>query len=148
MVNRIVGDFLKMVELTHQSVIFHMTQHMESPQRTHNDPYLTYIYDENGLTQESKDLLYEGLTNGIQWYMEHTGLIDYYPPHSSNNTRPPEDEELIKMIADTLHPLIVKAVTDYNEDEGWTRDTLYTGKFLRESQDDPPSTDYINKKNI
>ena len=133
MVNRIVGDFLKMVELTHQSVIFHMTQHMESPQQTHNDPYLTYIYDENGLTQESKDLLYEGLTNGIQWYMEHTGLIDYHPPHSSNNTRPPEDEELIKMIADTLHPLIVKAVTDYNEDEGWTRDTLYTGKFLRES---------------
>ena len=136
MVNRVVGDFLKMVELTHQSVIFHMTQHMESPQRTHNDPYLTYIYDENGLTQESKDLLYEGLTNGIQWYMEHTGLIDYRPPHSSNDTRPPEDVELIKMIADTLHPLIVKAVTDYNEDEGWTRDTLYSGKFLRESKGD------------
>ena len=135
MVNKIVGDFLKMVELTHQSVIFHLTQHMESPQRTHNDPYLTYIYDENGLTQESKDLLYEGLTNGIQWYMEHTGLIDYYPPHSTNNTRPPEDKELIKMIADTLHPIIINAVTDYNEDEGWTMDTLYDGKYLAESID-------------
>jgi len=136
MVNRIVGDFLKMVELTHQSIIFHMAQYVESPfQQNYNDPYLTYIYDENGLTQESKDLLYEGLTNGIQWYMEHTGLIDYHPPHSSNNTRPPEDEELIKMIVDTLHPLIIKEVTDYNEDEGWTRDTLYTGKFLRESTD-------------
>ena len=141
MVNKIVGDFLKMVELTHQSVIFHMTQHMESPQRTHNDPYLTYIYDENGLTQESKDLLYEGLTNGIQWYMEHTGLIDYHPPHGID-TRPSEDKELIKMIADTLHPLIIKAVTDYNEDEGWTRDTLYTGKFLRESMD--KQEQYVN----
>jgi len=142
MVNRIVGDFLKMVELTHQSVIFHMSQHVESPYRqNYNDPYLTYIYDENGLTQESKDLLYEGLTNGIQWYMEHTGLIDYYP-HSTNNNRPPEDEELINMIADTLHPIIVKAVTDYNEDEGWTRDTLYTGKFLRESTD--KQEQYIN----
>ena len=142
MVNKIVGDFLKMVELTHQSVIFHMTQHMESPQRTHNDPYLTYIYDENGLTQESKDLLYEGLTNGIQWYMEHTGLIDYYPPHSTNNVRPPEDKELIKMIADTLHPIIINAVTDYNEDEGWTMDTLYDGKFLAESID--KQEQYIN----
>ena len=142
MVNKIVGDFLKMVELTHQSVIFHLTQHMESPQRTHNDPYLTYIYDENGLTQESKDLLYEGLTNGIQWYMEHTGLIDYYPPHSTNNTRPSEDKELIKMIADTLHPLIIKAIIDYNEDEGWTMDTLYDGKFLAESKNNQEK--YIN----
>jgi hypothetical protein len=143
MVNRVVGDFLKMIELTHQSVIFHMSQHVESPYRpNYNDPYLTYIYDENGLTKDSIDLLYEGLTNGVQWYMEKTGLIDYYPPHSTNNTRPPEDEELIKMIVDTLYPIVIKGVTDYNEDEGWTMDNLYDGKFLAESTDKQEK--YIN----
>ena len=28
------------------------------------------------------------------------------------------------MVVDTLHPIIVKGIVDYNEDEEWTMDTL------------------------
>ena len=48
-------------------------------------------------------------------------------------TRPSEDKELMKMIVDTLYPLVIKEIIDYNEDEDWTSDTLYDSKFLAES---------------
>jgi len=133
MVNRIVDDFLKMTEIFGESIKFHMRQHIINNLRRHRDPYLIYVYDENGLSKESKDLLYEGLTNGVQWYMEQTGLINYHNQH--DNTRPPEDVELLKMVIDTLYPIIVKGIVDYNEDEEWTMDTLNDSKFLGESTD-------------
>jgi len=140
MVNRIVDDFLKMTEIMDESIKFHMKQHIINNLRRHRDPYLIYVYDENGLSKESKDLLYEGLTNGVQWYMEQTGLINYHHPHA--NTRPPEDVELLKMVVDTLYPIIVKGIVDYNEDEEWTMDTLNDSKFLGESTD--KQVQYVN----
>jgi|TARA_R110000772_G_scaffold59326_3_gene134339 hypothetical protein len=140
MVNRIVDDFLKMTEIFGESIKFHMRQHIINNLRRHRDPYLIYVYDENGLSKESKDLLYEGLTNGVQWYMEQTGLINYHNQH--DNTRPPEDVELLKMVVDTLYPIIVKGIVDYNEDEEWTMDTLNDSKFLGESTD--KQVQYVN----
>ena len=39
------------------------------------------------------------------------------------------------MVVDTLFPIMVQEITDYNEDEDWTMDNLYDTKFLAESND-------------
>ncbi len=133
MVNKIVGDFLKMTEISNDSITFHMGQHIQDTYRqNYNNPYITYHYNENGLTPQSKNLLYESLSNGVLWFMEQTGSIEYQSLHTN---RSQADTELVKMIVDTLFPIIVQEITDYNEDEDWTMDNLYDTKFLAESID-------------
>ena len=46
------------------------------------------------------------------------------------------------MVVDTLYPIIVKGIVDYNEDEEWTMDTLNDSKFLGESTD--KQVQYVN----
>jgi len=131
-INRIVNDFLKLTEIDGSSIVFHTVELMLDTNKQHwNNPLLYFVYDTNGLTKESIDLIHEGVPNGVHWYMEEMGLLSS------------KDDPTVTIISDILVSEIIKGIENYMEDDRWKGDDWRDSIYLAESTN---STNRFAKK--
>ena len=130
-INRIVNDFLKLTEIDGSSIVFHTVELMLDTNKQHwNNPSLYFVYDTNGLTKESIDLIHEGVPNGVHWYMEEMGLLSS------------KDDPTVTIISDILVSEIIKGIENYMEDDRWNGGNYRDSIYLAESTD--KQEQYIN----
>jgi len=124
-INRVVGDFLKLTEVDGSSVVFHTVELMLDTNKQHwNNPSLYFVYDTNGLTKESIDIIHEGVSNGVHWYMEEMGLLSS------------KDDPTVTIISDILISEIIKGIENYMEDDRWVGEDWRDSIYLTESKQD------------
>ena len=132
-INRIVNDFLKLTEIDGSSIVFHTVELMLDTNKQHwNNPSLYFVYDTNGLTKESIDLIHEGVPNGVQWYMGEMGLLSS------------KDDPTVTIISDILVSEIIKGIENYMEDDRWEGDDWRDSIYLAESKTDKQK-EFLNK---
>ena len=124
-INRVVGDFLKLTEVDGSSVVFHTVELMLDTNKQHwNNPSLYFVYDTNGLTKESIDIIHEGVPNGVHWYMGEMGLLSS------------KDDPTVAIISDILISEIIKGIENYMEDDRWEGEDWRDSIYLTESKQD------------
>jgi hypothetical protein len=132
-INRIVNDFLKLTEIDGSSIVFHTVELMLDTNKQHwNNPSLYFVYDTNGLTKESIDLIHEGVPNGVHWYMEEMGLLSS------------KDDPTVTIISDILVSEIIKGIENYMEDDRWNGGNYRDSIYLAESKTDKQK-EFLNK---
>ena len=104
-INRIVTDILKMTILRSFKVLFNISDLRLS---AHNQPQLAYQWDENnGLTEDSINLLRRNMPNLVNRYMERLSLLSG------------DDDPTISIITEILCDEIIEQIDNYQRDEDW-----------------------------